>query len=81
MYICVCKGVTDHAIRQAVLQGAERMRDLKAILGVTEQCGICACHTKRVLDQILMQESPLPPLSPEPACPCKSTACPDNDER
>lgn len=56
MYICICKGVTDHAIREAVLQGAERMRDLKTCLGVTGQCGICACHAKMVLDQALMQQ-------------------------
>ncbi|MDV6343420.1 MULTISPECIES: (2Fe-2S)-binding protein [unclassified Nitrosomonas] len=61
MYICVCKGVTDHAIREAVLQGAERMRDLKVSLGITEQCGICACHAKNVLDQALMQETPTHP--------------------
>ncbi|SDY59741.1 (2Fe-2S)-binding protein [Nitrosomonas sp. Nm33] len=58
MYICVCKGVTDHAIREAVLQGAERMRDLKASLSIAEQCGICACHAKRVLDQALGRETP-----------------------
>ncbi len=64
MYICVCKGVTDHAIREAVLQGAERMRDLKDSLGITEQCGICACHAKRVLDQALMREkSTQPPVT------------------
>ncbi len=73
MYICVCKGVTDHAIREAVLQGAERMRDLKACLGVTEQCGICACHAKMVLDQTLMKETSTHPLSPKPTRPCKST--------
>jgi bacterioferritin-associated ferredoxin len=58
MYICVCKGVTDSAIREAVYQGgADRMRDLKANLGVSEQCGICACHAKQVLEQALMQKS------------------------
>ncbi|MCP5244702.1 MAG: (2Fe-2S)-binding protein [Burkholderiales bacterium] len=64
MYICICKGVTDSAIREAVNNGAERMRDLKSCLGVTEQCGICACHTKAVLDQARMQKTQL--LSPEP---------------
>lgn len=57
MYICICKGVTDSAIREAVNNGAERMRDLKSCLGVTEQCGICACHTKEVLDQARMQKA------------------------
>ena len=64
MYICICKGVTDSAIREAVNNGAERMRDLKSCLGVTEQCGICACHTKEVLDQVRMQKAQL--LSPAP---------------
>ena len=57
MYICVCKGVTDTAIREAVSRGADRMRDLKTCLGVSEQCGICACHAKEVLEQALMQKS------------------------
>jgi bacterioferritin-associated ferredoxin len=57
MYICVCKGVTDTAIRQAVHQGADRMRDLKSCLGVSEQCGICACHAKEVLEQALTQKT------------------------
>jgi bacterioferritin-associated ferredoxin len=58
MYICVCKGVTDTAIREAVQHGrADRMRDLKANLGVSEQCGICACHAKQVLEQALMQKT------------------------
>lgn len=60
MYICICKGVTDSAIREAVYQGADRMRDLKACLGVTEQCGICACHTKEVLDQTRSQKAKVP---------------------
>ena len=56
MYICICKGVTDTAIREAVHQGAGRMRDLKTCLGVSEQCGICACHAKEVLEQALTQK-------------------------
>jgi bacterioferritin-associated ferredoxin len=57
VYICVCKGVTDTAIREAVRKGAGRMRDLKTHLGVSEQCGLCACHAKEVLEQALMQKS------------------------
>ena len=51
MYICICKGVTDTAIREAVCQGADRMRDLKDCLGVSEQCGVCAAHAQEVLEQ------------------------------
>lgn len=56
MYICICKGVTDSAIRQAVKQGAGRMRDLKTCLGVAGQCGTCAGHAKAILDQSLAQK-------------------------
>ncbi|WP_074926880.1 (2Fe-2S)-binding protein [Nitrosomonas eutropha] len=56
MYICVCKGVTERDIHEAVKQGAVRMRDLRSCLGVTGQCGICACHAKITLDKVLNQE-------------------------
>ena len=57
MYICICKGVTDGAIREAVQKGADRMRDLKTNLGVTAQCGMCACQAKEVLDEARIQKS------------------------
>ena len=56
MYICICKGVTDTAIREAVCQGAYRMKDLKECLGVSMQCGICAA-CKEVLEQELMKHN------------------------
>lgn len=56
MYVCICKGVTENKLRAAIYQGADRMRDLKACLGVTEQCGLCACHAKQVLDETLSQK-------------------------
>jgi bacterioferritin-associated ferredoxin len=42
MYVCVCRQVTDRDIHAAVAQGACRMRDLRAQLGVSAQCGKCA---------------------------------------
>ena len=66
MYICVCKGVTDTAIREAVHRGADRMRDLKACLGVSEQCGRCACHAKEVLEKALMQKTLAQHIPPKP---------------
>jgi len=68
MYICVCKGITDSAIRQAVDNGAERMRDLKSCLGVTEQCGVCACHAKEVLEQARLQKAQMQISLPDLAC-------------
>lgn len=74
MYVCVCKGVTESAIREAIYQGADRMRDLKASLGVTEQCGICACHAKQVLDQTLVQKSQSQNFTSQSACLCETAA-------
>jgi len=74
MYVCICKGVTESAIREAIYQGADRMRDLKVCLGVTEQCGICACHAKQVLDQTLVQKSQAQNFLSQPACMCQTAA-------
>ena len=70
MYVCVCRGITESALREAIYQGADRMRDLKASLGVAEQCGICACHAKQVLDQTLVQKSQLQDFIPQSTCMC-----------
>lgn len=56
MYVCICKAVNDQTIREAVDQGACRMRDLKTSLGVVGQCGACACEVKLVLDQAKLQK-------------------------
>ena len=68
MYVCICKGVTDGAIREAVYNGAERMRDLKSCLGVTEQCGLCACHTKEVLDQSRLHNGDMHDAAQDETC-------------
>ena len=56
MYICLCKGITENAIREAVYQGADRMRDLTTCLGVSKQCGQCACEIKQILDRTRLQK-------------------------
>ena len=55
MYICICKGITNTAIREAVCQGAYQMKDLKECLGVSTQCGICAAYAQEVLEQELLE--------------------------
>jgi bacterioferritin-associated ferredoxin len=74
MYVCICKGVTERALREAIYQGADRMRDLKACLGVTEQCGHCACHVKQILDETLSQKSQLENFICQPTCMCETAA-------
>lgn len=49
MYVCLCHGITDKAIEQAVAAGANSMPELKKQLGVATQCGKCATATKQLL--------------------------------
>lgn len=57
MYVCLCKGVTDHAIRDAVTAGAGSLRDVSRELGVARQCGKCASAAKSVIAEALAARS------------------------
>ncbi|WP_333857339.1 (2Fe-2S)-binding protein [Denitromonas sp.] len=52
MYVCICNAVTEKDIHHAAANGARRVRDLR-VLGVTADCGKCACAAKCCLDQAL----------------------------
>ena len=49
MYVCICKGITDNHIREAVDSGCDSLRDLRRELGVGSQCGKCARHARQVM--------------------------------
>jgi len=49
MYVCICKGITDNHIREAVDSGCDGLRDLRRELGVGSQCGKCARHARQIL--------------------------------
>lgn len=60
MYICVCKAVTDKAIRQQVAEGACSMRELKQCLGVGSQCGKCTTAAQDLLNRSLTEQMRIP---------------------
>jgi bacterioferritin-associated ferredoxin len=49
MYVCVCQAVTDRQIREAAAGGARTLKDLRRDLGVTLDCGRCACCARACL--------------------------------
>ncbi|WP_119394059.1 (2Fe-2S)-binding protein [Salinibius halmophilus] len=49
MYVCICHGVNDKQIKQAVSQGAQSMRDLAKTLCVGTKCGKCVCQAREYL--------------------------------
>jgi bacterioferritin-associated ferredoxin len=52
MYICVCHGVTESQIREAVEGGADNMETLSAELGVGVRCGTCVCAAQSLLEEV-----------------------------
>ncbi|MBX9763497.1 MAG: bacterioferritin-associated ferredoxin [Pseudomonadaceae bacterium] len=55
MYVCLCEGVTDGQIREAIYEGCCNYRDVRAALGVASQCGKCACLAKQVIRETLSE--------------------------
>jgi bacterioferritin-associated ferredoxin len=53
MYVCLCAGVTESQIRQAIIEGCRSMRALREELDVTAGCGKCAEMTKQILQATL----------------------------
>jgi bacterioferritin-associated ferredoxin len=41
MYVCICHGVTDRAIREAAAAGARELGDLAMMTGCGTGCGSC----------------------------------------
>ena len=57
MYVCLCFGVTDKAIRAAVENnGVGNMRQLREQLGVGGQCGKCVAMAQQVIDETIICE-------------------------
>ncbi|MGS2721854.1 (2Fe-2S)-binding protein [Paraglaciecola aestuariivivens] len=58
MYICVCHGITDKAIKKAVIEdGVGNMRQLKQHLAVGTQCGKCVQMAQVIIDNAVIDES------------------------
>ena len=75
MYVCLCHGVTERHIEQAVDRGATRFKDLRRELRVATECGRCARCARDTLQQSLDIKTLRSPASggygetmPLPAC-------------
>ncbi len=56
MYVCICNGVNEHTITQAVRRGVHDFDDLAVELGVASCCGKCADAVCRVVDNTLLED-------------------------
>lgn len=66
MYVCLCEGVSEKDIKEAICNGHNTMKKLQNKLGVGTQCGKCGLHTKAILDEAIQ------PLSSSLEVPPKS---------
>ncbi|AXR05863.1 (2Fe-2S)-binding protein [Salinimonas sediminis] len=58
MYVCMCYGVTDKAIKKAVeAHGAGNLRELREVLEIGSQCGKCISMTQQIIDATIVDES------------------------
>lgn len=53
MYVCLCNGITESQIRDAVGDGARTLSELNLCLGVASCCGRCADCAQQVLHESL----------------------------
>ena len=51
MYVCICHGVNEKDLREAVDNGAQTVRDVRRSHGVGSQCGKCVCHAAKVIKE------------------------------
>jgi bacterioferritin-associated ferredoxin len=56
MYVCLCNGITDTQIRNAIQEGASSFKDVRSTLGVGSQCGKCGILTREILRDTLRDD-------------------------
>lgn len=55
MFVCLCKAVTDHEIREAVDQGVEHVDQLEDLCGAGTGCGTCKPMAQELIDARLAE--------------------------
>ena len=51
MYVCICNGVTDTAIRNAAAEGVSSLTELTMRTGCAGSCGACADFAEQILNE------------------------------
>ena len=76
MYLCICKSVSDHQIRQAVEEGAHGFGDLSARFGVGIDCGRCIDSINEFLGECQTVTVPAPVFAEVAPAPIPANAVP-----
>jgi bacterioferritin-associated ferredoxin len=60
MYVCLCHGISDKCIGQAIQEGARSFEQLQSCTGVATCCGACEPCARQMLDEALDSEPRAP---------------------
>ena len=55
MYVCLCRGITDQDIKDAVANGAESYREIRDLLDLGTCCGRCAPEAHSIINAALAE--------------------------
>ena len=53
MYVCICHGISEQRLHQAIEEGARCFEELQSCTGVATCCGACEPCARQVLDETL----------------------------
>jgi bacterioferritin-associated ferredoxin len=53
MYVCLCNGISERRLHEAIEDGARSFEQLQSCTGVATCCGACEPCARQVLDQRL----------------------------
>lgn len=57
MYVCLCAGISDTTIKQAIHAGCHTLKAIKEVTGAMSQCcGCCGC-CKEILQAVLEEKN------------------------
>ena len=60
MYVCVCHGISEKRLSQAIQEGARSFEQLQSCTGVATCCGACEPCARQVLDETLDSRATAP---------------------
>jgi bacterioferritin-associated ferredoxin len=67
MLVCVCRGVSDREVREALARGASTLRDVGRACGAGTDCGSCRGLLRKMLGTCPAQGCEAPPGAARPA--------------
>ncbi|TCM71006.1 bacterioferritin-associated ferredoxin [Acinetobacter calcoaceticus] len=55
MYVCLCRGITDQDIQDAVANGSESFREVRDLLDLGTCCGRCVPEARALINSELAE--------------------------